>query len=281
MGEGITTPLNLDRFDTGTFARHDNNPPTPTCRTRAGEATDFQASYRTFILDSERYGLPTRFLREVEPNFSVGRSWFGGDSVYQHFQVMSLSLDTIQDVECLSPLLNRGASGIGTIYHESTHAWFQLKSKEPAVADIIRKGTAYYERAPLQGGAKADDPARVFNEAAASYVGGRVGNWWLSFQGLSFLAAAHARRGDVQRFIAQQQRAYNRAMAERTFGYQDTGGLLGIGSQQTATTRQISDQLKRFLDETILDGTIPETFGEVTGFQRLISEIYRRQARDR
>jgi hypothetical protein len=278
MGKRSARQLNGDSFDCQTMGRHNNTPPPGGGCSAEGTAGDYQTRYRAFITNAEKYGLPTRFLREVEPSFSISQSWFGGSGVYNYFNVMSLAPAAMQDVDSLSAdARGRGASGITTIYHESTHAWFKLKAKDPRVAEIIQQATDYYQNAPLQGGGKADDAARVFTEAAACYVGDRVGYWWLAFQQLSSLASADAADpAVVQKFTNEARRTYDKRMAERVFGYQETGGILGFFTHQTSTTRQISDNLREFLDETLLEGKVPDHFDDVEGFQALTQVIFRR-----
>jgi hypothetical protein len=270
MGWADKNPLNGAAFDAGTLARATNRAPTPACRVKPLDAPALHQKLRHFFASAERYGLPTGFLREVDTGFCLNEAWFAGDSVYKLFNVMNLTGDTVLDLQTLSTARVGGAAGVQTLYHESTHAWFQLKAKVATVAQVVRRGVEYYEGAPLEGGARADDAPRLFNEAAAGYVGHRAGHWWLCFQGLALLAVRDSGGPAVARLRSELRRRYNRAMSERVFGYQDTGGVLGVGSKQTETTRPISPDLKAFLDQTLLEGKVPDAFDAVEGFRRII-----------
>lgn len=227
--------------------------------------------YQEFIDNAERYGMPVRFLRYVERNYGIASG--GSDAVTPAINLMSLEEETLQSVEHISPMPPFGeGTGVQTIYHESTHAYFDLLSGEPAVSDVIRHGEAHYEEAPLQGGGTGDDPERIFQEAAASYVGHRVSTWWLAFEELSMAVAGRFPDAILSTWIDRTRNNYNNRMAERTFGYQETGGFLGFGTSQTETTRQMSQQLKDFLDNHLLEGKIPDNFDEVVGFWQLIEQ---------
>src|SRR5262249_41482371 len=142
----------------------------------------------------------------------------GGEDAYSPFlnslTLTGGTLDGLDDIGNARAI--GGASSIQTVYHESTHAYFDRHSDDSEVARLIRGGESYYEGAPLQRGGTTSNPGRVFQEAAASYVGHRVSVWWQAYDMLTFMQA----RGPLNdATIARVRSDYERGMTERVFGY--------------------------------------------------------------
>ena len=100
-----------------------------------------------------------------------------------------------------------------TIYHEMTHAWLWLQEFYDAeIGDLYREGVAAYEGATGVNGTKFTGH-NAFSEAAAYYVGGRIGRWCTALQDLDrfmrvpplFPGRAAERRQLVRRVRAAQR----------------------------------------------------------------------------
>jgi hypothetical protein len=235
----------------------------------AEEVDEAVARYWAFVSAAEGFGLPVRFLEEVGRSYAIVVEKGDSDRVRTVLNRLILSTETMDNVQNLS--LDggmKGSSGIGTIFHEATHAWLDLNSDRPEVAGLTARGEEHYEGAPLQGGGVTSDPWRVFQEAAASYVGERAGRWWSTFQMLSSLAAAQKLTPDKLGLV---QAKYDQEMAETVFGYSAEGGFLGIGASHRYTSRPSPLALRRFLDQTLLEGKIPAQFSQVAAFSRFRS----------
>ena len=229
-------------------------------------STRVERVYRKFIREMQSHGLPVRFLRKVERDVPIDL----GTSIdaYRDNQLF-LTDETLTEVEEME-LGNAtgGSRAIQTIYHEATHAYLDLMKDHPRFRRFMARGERHYEGAPLAGGEVADDPWRVFQEAAASYVGHRVSAWWLAYDTLAIRIQRHRL---TDRVLGQIRRDYDAAMAERVFGYEYEGGFLGIGDEQVETTRPMTTEMKTFLDRELLENKIPERFDAVPFFATMIS----------
>jgi len=140
----------------------------------------------------------------------------------------------------------------------------------PKWRTIIKNGKAYYRDAPLETGGtawKGEYAERVFNEAAAMYVGARAKVWWEVFEALTYAAIGQVPAKGLAKWLDLERGLYNKGMAERVFGYAE----IGLGdTKQILTTKPISDELRHFLDQELLEGKIADDFDQVPGFQRLI-----------
>lgn len=263
------------------------------CQVRVGRfypetLSGMERRYRQFVLDAEPYGLPTRFLRYVSVHYSIEPSatkWHQGrlqgriagvpqgNSTDTSRNELFLTSVIIDGVKSLNPrALGGEAEAIDTIYHESTHAFMDLMAErgDPKWSTIIKKGEAYYRDAPLETGGtawKGEYAERVFHEAAAMYVGARARVWWEVFEALTYAAIGQVPAKGLAKWLDLERGLYNKGMAERVFGYAE----IGLGdTKQIRTTKKISDELRSFLDQELLEGKIADDFDQVTGFQRLI-----------
>jgi hypothetical protein len=114
---------------------------------------------------------------------------------------------------------------------------------------------------------KAEYAERVFHEAAAMYVGSRAKVWWEVFESLTYAAIGKVPAKNLAKWLDLMRGIYNKGMAERVFGYAEIGL---IDTKHIRTTKKISDELKSFLDQELLEGKISDDFDQVPGFQRLI-----------
>jgi RHS repeat-associated protein len=156
---------------------------------------------------------------------------------------------------------------LGVLFHESTHAYLNL-AKGQDVKDFISNGVAYYKSKGV--GWDAD---RVFDEAASGYVGHRAGEWGAAFARLNNIL----NRADGKSLTNRQalrleselndlRKDYNSAMSERVFGY-------GYGGTNK-TSVPISDDMKKFLDSTVLEGRISDNFD--TQFASQVGDLNKR-----
>lgn len=224
-----------------------------------------KVSLSTFIHQAQQYGLPVRFLAYVNTNYNIF-SFAGWEETWPTLNTMWLSEQSLNYVQLLSfEQPQDEARGIEPIYHECTHAYFDLKSEDPKVRTVLTAGQQYYRSAPLKGGGVSHDETRLVQEAAAEYVGHRVSRYWLAAERL-FLLNKLAVPKNSKLLPGIKERAdkvpsnYNRAMAERTFGYEYRGS--GKRRQQVQTRRVILPDLRRFCDGALLERTIPDKFGQ-------------------
>jgi hypothetical protein len=168
----------------------------------------------------------------------------------------------------IDPTRGKGSTReIGTIYHERTHAYLDIKQNDPKVAEIIRNGTAYYKDAPMSDGSTSRDPARLFNEAVATYVQHRIVNWFDRFLLLesTFSATPKDRWASA---IATIRGMYVHEAKKRLFGYEER-----FSNPELETTKPISDDLRNFCDHELLEDKIPDDFDSVPAYQQLLQNM--------
>ncbi len=253
-----------------------------------------------FIIAARKYGLPVNFITRVRKT----RYNFRGDASENFAQKQCLwllekmrpatcsSVNLTPDVrESIETFTNRVSSkldvtSISTLYHESTHAYFYLIQEQdptllkfhPTALKLIEEGIKYYEKAPLVNGESADDPERVFMEAAATYVGSEIARWLITYELLNRLLERlnrpnaemiplHIARQILQKTIDR----YNKP--EGYYGYQNVYKWLWFGKQQVSTRKPIMPRLKIFLDTALLEHKIPPFFNSVQKFQEVMKAI--------
>ncbi|CAN92241.1 hypothetical protein sce2082 [Sorangium cellulosum So ce56] len=228
-------------------------------------------AFSKFIENAKKYGLPTKILERIkfpERTIELGNA----DQYNPVLNTLSLRKDTLQSVENMAPTLPFGeSSSIQTIYHESTHAILDLLENDPKFAKFIKAGVAHYQGAPTTAGKPTNDPERVFQEAAASYVGGRVASWWSALECLTVATTIPVDKR--AKWVARCRKEYDSAMTERIFGYSYEGIWAQLSNDQTSTTRAISEEMKTFMDQELLEGKIPDSFASVSHFVSLEQEI--------
>jgi hypothetical protein len=221
-------------------------------------------SLRGFIAAAEKFGLPVKALRFVEDNARLVSSDSRDSEDYRPFrQRLRLSRDTLSALSALAPEFPSEAVEVQIVYHESTHAYLDIKSKDDG--DLQRamvKWAIQYDDAPLEDGSKGDDPTRLVTEAAAEYVGHRASTYWSALESMNYVEAQQKKNKASGRafwdFFQRIPLRYNRPMAERSFGYQDRGPFWN--TRQVQTTKTIVAELKDYCDRVILEGRMPDQF---------------------
>ncbi len=213
---------------------------------------------------ADEYGMPVKFLRRVMSNYKLDIQYDGTtDYTRPFFDKMVLTGSTVNG------LAGSGSGSIGTLYHESTHAYLEIVNawNLSEFKDIF----SYYEKAKLRNGETVDDVKRVITEAAAEYVDNRASAVWevwrsiaLAKNGLKTLREFKGKLAEgtysIRERIADIPENYNKAMKEMVFGYQDFDG------QQIKVVNQIPQQLQRYCDGVILEGKIMNHFEAMTVF---------------
>ncbi len=214
--------------------------------------------YRAFIANAEFYGMPVTFLRAVGKGYTFQGTAtagpFADEAANVFLNTITLRSDTydaLADLDIEKPFGE--ATALQTVYHESTHAYLDLMENDPKFAAFIKEGVSYYTGAPLKGGGVSRTPDRLFQEAVASYVGNRVASWWLAFEVLTSLASAprtdQGVRERLKRRALKSQTDYDKAMADRDFGYEEKSWH---SSDQIETAKPISEHLRTFLDHELI-----------------------------
>ena len=238
------------------------------------------AMYSNFIVKADRLGMPVTYLRDIQSDWSYSFSETDGiDEVGTYRNVINLNANTIAGGNALSIEKPQSSSGaVQTIYHESVHAWMDIKGGDKAVKDLIKNGETYYKSAPLEDKTSADDEERIVQEAVASYVGDRVANWFNTMQALTLYKGNTAtdpltiskKTSNIKNIKA----SYLRGTAARVFGYQfrsNPGWTLAV--HQVETTKPISSDMKSFCDRTILENKYEDLFARNAPLVGLWNEL--------
>ena len=228
------------------------------------------------ILACDRIGMPVNLLRYIRSNYRVATQpdWLGFDD---HTNVwvneVIFNWRTVDQLEHVYDLSRQGAYGItfassavGTVYHEFTHAYFDLQENRPHIRRLIQDGIRYYTSAPLKGGGRVTDPERVFHEAAGEYCDKSAGAYFGAY--VELLGLQRRERGDrIQQRLNLIRDGYNQNMRERMIvGYQDVAG-------KKWTTKVIMPRLQNFIDRQLLEGKItPHLLGQ-NRLRRLVSDL--------
>ena len=224
-------------------------------------SSSFAASeYSSFIDNARSCGLPTNFLTEVAKRYSFDLADPSGpDYTVKWFHEIDLKASTLKSVHGLK--FDRGIGGsVGTIYHESTHAWLWMKEDDQPIKDFIKNGKSYYHAVPLGDDDVVSDEDRVFHEAMGEYVGHRASTWFncmailldYSTDIVSEITADMIAKKTI--LIKKQKQLFNAAMAQRVFGYQSKGGA------DVWTKMGMSSQMKNFCDQTLLENKFKDQF---------------------
>lgn len=232
-----------------------------------GELTT-KGGFVNFIRAAERHDLPVGFLRYVSQSSYTYSQSSSSSFVVPTFNHMVLERGTVEQGANLSLALPMGeGTAVQTIYHETTHAWLELKKGEREVKALFAHGDEYYKAAPLSSGAaKADDPARIFHEAMGSYVGHRAATYWAALELLTAVDSLATKdvdpvkRSKLIRMARDARMKYGTAMGERVFGYQNGPGWFSVFREQNETTKAISNRMKDFCDRVLLEAKLPEAF---------------------
>ena len=184
------------------------------------------AMYSNFISKADRLGMPVKYLRDVEKDWSYTFSETDGiNETGTTRNVMNLNANTIAGGNALSIEKPQSASGaVQSIYHESVHAWMDIKADDQAIKDLMKNGEKYYKGAPLDDNSTADDEERIVQEAVAEYVGDRVSNWFNAMQALTlykgYVKPDQLTISNATKAIQKIKSLYLIVTAARAFGYQ-------------------------------------------------------------
>ncbi len=178
-----------------------------------------------------------------------------------------MSEDTLSGAGIMLDPKKHDNIGIGTIYHEATHAYLDEHKDEEPIKHIYAEGVRHYEGAPTRNDGETSDAEEVFQEASAGYVQTRVSAWWSAFSMLKFFISNESLTPDRLSSVREQ---YDKAMAKRVAGYSTEGHWYSMSRHQAATLRPLSDEMKVFLDTQVLEGKIPDQFDAVAAFANLL-----------
>lgn len=246
-----------------------------------------EAKISQLITFGGRIGMPVRFLRYVLQNYDFVVEDDDRDEtniLLNEVQLMTGTADGLRGIERFEP----ASDTIDTIYHESTHAYFDLRgeaSDEP-IAGLLSRAARHYRGAdlsppeqtpdlPVTDVAPGDIP-RLVDEAAGEYVGHRARIWWHARQLLNIASLPLLRNGqpnteeNALRAVRWARGSYNRGTAQRVFGYTEVGL---IWRDARWTRRQIMPGLKRYLDRQLLEDKIPDNFHSVEAFRTVLQEL--------
>jgi len=251
-----------------------------------------------FIIIAKRHDLPINFLERItltHYNFRTGahhnyvRTCINlFDKLFPNWcSSINVTAMVADDLEYFirSPLISETIPSISMLYHEYTHAYFFLIQERnplilkyhPTAPQLIEAGLAYYKKAPLVNGKKANDPERILTEAAASYVENRIAKWLFAYTSLKHLLmklnnpSHHITTKAANQYLQNTIIKYNELRSY--YGYQFSKPSFFEKERQVSTTKPIMPKLKIFLDKNLLEHKIPPSFNSVIKFQNLIKAI--------
>jgi hypothetical protein len=222
-------------------------------------------NFPNYVSGAEKVGLPVNFLKLVRDKYSfseVADSKANETSIW--FNSMSLTASTTAQLQDLA-LEPYRAPGVETLYHESTHAWFDLQDDQRDVKQMIVDGNLHYRNAEMEDGSTASDSERLFQEAAGMYVGSRAHAWFLAMAEMDRITKEMEKKKDsispdAKKLLIRQagriKPEYHKETGTRVFGYQTPIG----SSSQVSTKKTILSSLRTFCDSRLLENMIPDAF---------------------
>ena len=240
--------------------------------------TDPAVRYQETVEALKATGLPVDVLKTPLDRIVIDET-SGINNYDLTFNALNLSPDVLdigQMIKDDGPLgISDNSNKIGTLFHEATHAYLDIFQNHPGIQPHLQAGVEYYTDAPLKNGDLVDDPERVFQEAAASYVGNKATAYAGAYGALQNLMRPEIPADTIPEHIEIIKDGFNTKMADQTHGYEPTG-IPFINEGQVSTTRKISPELADFLDQQILKMRIPNDFDSVEQFQPLIDAAMER-----
>lgn len=235
---------------------------------------------RHFITESAKYDMPTRFLTRVINEYEIDfDSGSGLDHTSQFWNTITFFRSTWEG------LRRRGfadSSSVQTLYHEATHAYFDLE--DYGEEDEFGEAMQYYEMAKLANGnyIYESDTERAVDEAAGAYVGHRASRVWMAWSRLDFftqvLADVSAGKFPVAKgrelilatgpFSIPQ--TYARDMQRRVFGYVESGG-----DQSEIASKPIPYKLRDHCDRVLLENKISDNFHQMVRLKLNFETLYK------
>ncbi|HMR80300.1 MAG TPA: hypothetical protein PKD61_34570, partial [Polyangiaceae bacterium] len=163
------------------------------------------------------------------------------------------------DLEAIGEVSKGGGyavEGVKALYDEVGNAFVSMyKNASQGFREFWAKGVQHYSGARMVGGSISQDPRRLFEEAASSYVAHRAATYYGAYAWLkSAMDSNRLTPNELKKISAY----YDSAMKRDTFGYETRWS--GLGKKQLETTQPISKEMKQFLDGAVLEGRIPDTF---------------------
>ncbi len=228
---------------------------------RANRGT-MQENFEKFIGAAGRHGLPTRFLSTVAQHYRVVE----GESPVTKPRQSKIELPSgtfSSELDLGRPL---DTVDVSNAFHEGSHAFLDIMKKDPKWRLLIEVGEEHYRNAPGPSGEALSNRERILQEAIAEYADHRASTYWTALESLQ-LAYRHGTLSPSQ--IAKIELKYNEEMKKLVFGYSE--GALGLG-EQAHITREMSDELKSFIDRELLESKLPDRFEDVPLFRRIIDE---------
>jgi hypothetical protein len=142
------------------------------------------------------------------------------------------------------------------MYHEGTHAFLDLMDNDPAFQEFINSGRSYY-----------GDSDHQFQEAVGDYVDAHV----TAFLNAYFSLKHYLANGGVTDSQLNSVRdTYNRAMQQSQFGTVVQRSFSDPLGTEVSNTREISNQMRAFIDHYILEDRIPSNFDSVPTFREML-----------
>ena len=242
--------------------------------------------YRATVKDLKSQGLPVGFLETVGSKAESGEysmesssvlSIFGDDKFLPMFKKLNLDPASLEGWRKIAEGGHVRVAFTGSLIHEATHAFLDIKNDDKAYADFISKGVEYYRDAPLEGGDTATDPERIFQEAVASYVSCRIHAYarardqLLAYGELAASGEYAITKEELAGALDVVAREYDESQADLKFGYQNK-----LFRGQVNTLREISPELRAFIDQNILEGKIPDRFADASDLTALQSSVRER-----
>jgi hypothetical protein len=153
-------------------------------------------------------------------------------------------------------------TGLGTVYHEMTHAWIiDSRNEDNEMKSLFDDGVKAFSGATGSTGAKLD-PETAFMEAAASYVEKRVLAWSTALDRLNVVRsmAGASNPEALENYIAETVDGYNAAHDVQNYGRVGLDEIVNPPLPATLRTRFDA----KLLDNQPLVGRFEETaLGEI------------------
>lgn len=219
-----------------------------------------------FMRLAETIGMPVEYIRHLQGTYGwVGHPVRGQNFVLPNFNTIFLQLKLVRQAgNFVFGQFSPGSEAIQTLYHETSHAYFDLRSDgDELFEQIARDAHEFYEReAVLKNGADSEYPWRLMNEAIGCYVGARAATYWGAYDMLEYI---ERNRDDpeiepaaLREQLKKLRDKYNRGMARRAFGYEQHGNAWSGTRWETSTP--IYEPLQKICDSVLLEGKIPDLF---------------------
>jgi hypothetical protein len=235
-------------------------------------------AFGQFATEAAHCNLPVGMLNEVSRSSYSFQSG-GENEISTWFNTLYFRNDTLAKVDSLSSSPKPGAeAGVQSIYHEATHAWFDIMSMRADAAGVVTRGKTYYLGSLRRSGQKVDDEERAVQEAAAEYVAHRASSYFAAYSGLSYYEKLLDHRppngaSQALSIVKRVPSEYDLQMADRRMGYQ----MMSLfSSDQDPLTKPISADLRAFCDRVLLERRIPDSFNLALPLKKMYDALARK-----